>query len=302
MRYQTTAADRAPAPASYQTERRYLGYKDADYAQPYAKFFSSTVATVQDHVIEAAALGHFPAEFGYSIDDAARRMSRPGYESMETGYTRLADGRVLVSVLTRMPGVTAEMWDWWFGWHGTETARYKLWHPEAHYYSGMGEDRSSNRSLTDKERYIGNVSYVDEYLGADASPLTVRFIAPTELGFDDPKPGSTIIAARGGFSTLPISFAWLIHQIRPTDEGCEMRSRFFVNDLQILRLPAASVTSVKGRVLAGPIGRAVEPLARRFGGVKADQFGPAMVMHCAQEMNHLARFLPELHAEFRNTP
>jgi len=302
MRYQTTAADRAPAPASYQTERRYLGYKDADYAQPYAKFFSSTVATVQDHVIEAAALGHFPAEFGYSIDDAARRMSRPGYESMETGYTRLADGRVLVSVLTRMPGVTAEMWDWWFGWHGTETARYKLWHPEAHYYSGMGEDRSSNRSLTDKERYIGNVSYVDEYLGADASPLTVRFIAPTELGFDDPKPGSTIIAARGRFSTLPISFAWLIHQIRPTDDGSEMRSRFFVNDLQILRLPAASMTSGKGRVLAGPIGRAVEPMARRFGGVKADHFGPAMVMHCAQEMNHLAQFLPALHAEFRDTP
>ncbi|MFF3411646.1 DAPG hydrolase family protein [Streptomyces sp. NPDC002742] len=26
-------------------------------------------------------------------------------------------------------GVTAQMWEWWFGWHNTESARYELWFP-----------------------------------------------------------------------------------------------------------------------------------------------------------------------------
>ena len=31
-----------------------------------------------------------------------------------------------------MPGVTPQMWEWWFGWHGSDSRRYKLWHPRAH--------------------------------------------------------------------------------------------------------------------------------------------------------------------------
>ena len=38
----------------------------------------------------------------------------------------LDSGVVMVNVLTDLPDVSAEMWDWWIGWHGRETARYKL--------------------------------------------------------------------------------------------------------------------------------------------------------------------------------
>ena len=38
----------------------------------------------------------------------------------------------MVAVRTDMLGVGALMWDWWIGWHATDTARDKLWHPDAH--------------------------------------------------------------------------------------------------------------------------------------------------------------------------
>jgi hypothetical protein len=299
--YTPSDADRAPAPASYATEERYIGYRDVDQAKPYASFFEPAVAPVQPHLTEALAEGRFPAALGYTIEDAAARMSKPGYEGMETGYTELADGRIQVSVLTRMPGVTAEMWDWWFGWHSTETARYKLWHPEAHYYTFVGDDRRGDRSLTDRQRYRDNVSYVDEYLGADKNRLSVRFYDPAKAGFEE-RAGATVIAARGGLSPAPISNVWLIHQVRPTDDGVEMRSRFFVDQPQLLRIPARSVTSSGGRILTTPVGRLAAPLIARAKIFKADVFGPAMVTHCAQEMNHLARFLPALHEAFQGTP
>jgi len=300
MKYAPTDADRAPAPTSYRTEDRYIGYRETDSAKPWASYFTENVSPVQEQVTDALASGRADERHGYGIEDAVRRMERPGYEEMETGYTRLPDGRVLVSALTRMPSVTADMWDWWFGWHGTDTSRYKLWHPEAHYFTAVGDDRSADRSLTDKQRYIDNVSYVDEYIGDDKSQLTVRFIDPEKVGFET-RPGDTTIVARGGASTAPIAFAWLVHQVRATDDGCEMRSRFFVNDIQVLRLPMRSIASRKGMPLATPLGSLLEPLIRRAGGVEADHFGPAMLRHCGEEMNHLATFLPRLHAEFKDT-
>lgn len=302
MQYVPSRADRLPAPATYASEDRYIGYRDADRAQPYAHYFEETVAPMQGHVVEALSSGPAPAEHGYTVDEAARRMSRPGYEATETGYTTLPNGQILVSILTEMPGVTGEMWDWWFGWHGMETARYKLWHPEAHYYTSMGDDRRSDRSLTDRQRYLDNVSYVDEYLGPDKSRLTVRFLDPTKVGFDQPKPGETVIVARGGLSPAPIAMAWLIHQVRATADGSEMRSRFFFNDFDILRIPPHSVTSRPGGILTTSVGPALRPLISRLGARKPDKIGPAMIQHCAEEMNHLSRFLPALHAEFKGTP
>ena len=42
-----TDADRADVPASYVIEDRYLGYRDADRAKPYASDFSEDVLPVQ---------------------------------------------------------------------------------------------------------------------------------------------------------------------------------------------------------------------------------------------------------------
>ncbi|MEU6201001.1 hypothetical protein [Streptomyces sp. NPDC047061] len=301
--YEPTPADRAPMPRHYAAESRYLGYQDPDAAKPYVKYFRSVTLPVQEHIHEALLSGMAPGEYAYDLRDAACRMSRPGYHAMETGWTRVGGG-YMICCLTDMPGVTAEMWDWWFGWHSTDSARYKLWYPDAHQFAAIGVDRSTDRTLTDRQRYVGNVSYVDEYIGGELNRLAIRFTDPTRLGFDDPAPGHTVICARVGLSQYPIAMGWLIHQIRPTSHGCEMRSRFFLGHARFLDLPAHSSPGRGAALLTtkpvrGLGGAALPHLAGRAMG---PGFGHGLLFHCAAEMNHLASFLPALHEEFKGTP
>ncbi|MGC0398006.1 hypothetical protein RKD27_000650 [Streptomyces sp. SAI-126] len=303
IQYSPTDADRARFPDSYGQEARYLGYRQDEEAKPYAKYFRRETLPVQNHVRDVIGAGMAPTEYAYDVDEAARIMSRPGYHKMETGWTRVPGG-VMVSVLTDMPGVTAEMWDWWFGWHSTETARYKLWYPDAHQFSALGEDRSADRTLTDRQRYIDNVSYVDEYVGGFLHRLAIRFTDPTRLGFDEPGPGHAVICARVGLSQYPVAQGWLIHQVRPTTDGAEMRSRFFLSDPQVLDLPHHSVPGRGAALLRGKTARKLGDSALPRLGKKAlgPTFGQDLLYHCGAEMNHLASFLPHLHEEFNGTP
>ncbi|MCH0566231.1 DAPG hydrolase family protein [Streptomyces sp. MUM 2J] len=304
MRYEPSAADRAPRPAGYTREPRYLGYREADRAQPYASYFRERTRPVPEHVVHALVSGMAPTEHGYGVDEVADRLARPGHEAVETGWTRLPGGGVMVSVHTPMPGATADMWDWWFGWHSRESARYKLWHPDAHQYCALGEDRGADRTLTDRQRYIGNVSYVDEYIGGRVQPLAIRFLDPEKMGIA-PVTGTTHICARVGLSSRPLAFGWLVHQVRPTEDGAEMRSRFFLGDGALLSLPARALppglatralTSAPGRT----VGRVVAPRAAPR--LTPATIGTDMIHHCAAEMNHLAAFLPRLHEEFQAGP
>lgn len=305
VEYLLSAADQAPFPASYSTEARYLKFRETDQAKPYAKFFRTTTRPLQPHVVEALVAGMAPTEYGYGVDVVADRITRPGYEPLETGWTRLDSGVYMVSVLTPMPNVTAAMWDWWFGWHGRETARYKLWFPDAHQFSALGEDRSGDGTLTDRQRYVGNVSYVDEYVGGQLLRLAIRFLDPSRVGIVE-APGTTHICARVGLSTYPVAIGWLIHQVRPTVDGAEMRSRFFLNDTKLLALPARALPPGGAtRILTSAAGRALGAAtlrSRLASRLMPSTLGPDMVFHCASEMNHLASFLPDLHAEFHDQP
>ncbi|OZM74688.1 hypothetical protein CFN78_00085 [Amycolatopsis antarctica] len=303
IEYAPTAADRAPMPRKYQAEPRYLGYRQDDLNKPYAKYFRTDTLPIQGHVREVLISGMAPTEHAYDLRDAASIMSRPGYHKMETGWTRVPGGW-MIAVLTDMPNATAEMWDWWFGWHATESARYKLWCPDAHQFTAVGEDRSADRTLTDRRRYIDNVSYADEYVGGTMQRLAIRFIDPTRLGFNEPAPGNTIICARVGLSQYPVALGWLIHQIRPTEHGSEMRSRFFLNDLELLDLPAHSVPGRGAPLLTRKASRKLGGTVLPHAGTKVmgPTIGYDMTFHCAAEMNHLASFLPSLHEEFNGTP
>ncbi|MFE9252769.1 DAPG hydrolase family protein [Streptomyces sp. NPDC007088] len=303
IQYTPSRADRARFPGSYAREERYLGYRPDEEAKPYAKYFRTDTRPPQDHVRDAVVAGMAPTEYAYGIQDAARVMSRPGHHKMETGWTRVPGG-VMISVLTDMPGVTGEMWDWWFGWHSNETARYKLWYPDAHQFSALGEDRSADRALTDRQRYVDNVSYVDEYVGGSLQRLAIRFTDPTRLGFDEPAPGHAVICARVGLSQYPVAQGWLVHQVRPTTDGAEMRSRFFLDDTQVLDLPGHSVPGRGAALLTKRAARKLgnSALPHLGGRALGPTFGQDLMYHCGAEMNHLASFLPQLHEEFRGTP
>ncbi|MBR6350328.1 MAG: hypothetical protein IKR67_07265 [Lachnospiraceae bacterium] len=51
----------------------------------------------------------------------------------QEGWCRFDDGSAVLSVITPMPGVTAEMFYWWFAWHGLDDVRYMTWYPPSHY-------------------------------------------------------------------------------------------------------------------------------------------------------------------------
>ncbi|MDX2284129.1 MAG: FAD-binding protein [Bacteroidia bacterium] len=258
-----------------------LGYLPGDFAAPHAAYYDETIAALRAETLAALAASPFPAgalpPFG-----AAAYLEAPGYTSLETGYTREAGGGIHVAVLTPMPGVTPRMWDWWFGWHGSSSSRYKLWHPQAHL-SARWEDGQ------DHPGYVGRTSLIEEYIGDQAFSAAIQFRHPEACGFSFAAagdPGEAVyICARLGHPSLPVDFGWLVHQVRRTAQGAEMRSRFWMGG------PYIQVR--QEGLLAG----AVSALLQRLP-VMAPGFGADMLRHCAEEMTHLAAFLPALYAEF----
>ena len=164
---------------------------------------------------------------------------------------------------------------------GPDSRRYKLWNPDAHLYAGW-ED-----GITDREGYVGRTSFVDEYVGSTKLCLAIHFVPPSTLGFDENKLSdplqATVICGRVGLSEAPIDSGYLVHYVRKTKEGSEMRSRFWLGGKYI-----ASRDGKKGTAAA----------AERNDALMIWQ-AYSLLVHCAKEMNHLAAFLPDIYDEFR---
>jgi hypothetical protein len=264
----------------------HLGYRPEELAgSPYARFYKPVLAPLPGHVREAVAVGGVPHELMPPVGDAGRMQDEAEWP-FETGYTRAPDGSARVFILTRMPRVTPAMWDWWFAWHGSEAARYKLWHPRAHIHAVWSDRRS------DLDTYVGRTSNVVEYVGASRLRLTIRFLPPSQLGFDEARlraRGEVAICARGGMAGTPLETGYLVHYVQPVEGGSIMRSRFWVGGDNIAPAPGSGLG-----------GRLARSLARRF--VRLPEEQPHdLLIHCAQEMNHLAAILPELYAAFGPT-
>ncbi len=262
---------------------RYLGYRDGDADTPYGKYFQPVMAPLPRHVVEALHHGPQAGPALLAFDDAAS-VADGGYQQTENGYGVLEDGSIGVSVRTDMPGVTPEMWSWWFGWHGSDSRRYKLWHPRAHVSAEWKDFDDVGRRGT--QRYVGRSSLISEYIGSTLLRAAIQFVAPETIGLDSH--GDALpVCARLGSSDVPVDVGWFVHHIRPTNEGSEMRSRFWLGG------PHIAVRSGPGVV-----SRFVRPVASRVVDISAATARDLMV-HCAQEMNHLAGFLPDIYTEFR---
>lgn len=205
-------------------------------------------------------------------------------ERRPDGVYRAGDGTALVLCTTDMPHVTPAMIDWWFGWHLPETARYKLWHPRAHLKAVCKEDRS--QLSDDRARYVGNTSYVDEYIGRSIQRLAIEFQSPRSFGLDNLDAlGATAICAHTVDRLLTSEGGSLVHLIVPTAHGCEMRSAFWLGVIRN-RLP----------LVGSLISRLVNRSAVRTR-VITDGFLLDLFQHCAEEMTHLTKFLPALYAD-----
>ena len=261
----------------------HLGYQaDEMLDSPYAAFYRDDMAPLAEHVKEALLIGGQACELFPLVAHAADLLE-PGYWPVETGYGLAPDGSVQVFVWTPMPDVTPAMWDWWFAWHGSEAQRYKLWHPRAHIHAAWADGRS------DLNHYIGRTSHVVEYVGRELLNLTIRFVSPASMGLDEARlkqQGEVAICARGGMAGTPMETGWLVHHLRPVEGGCEMRSRFWLGG-----------HNVCARGMNNNVGRWLGRLAAHFNPLSATQ-GAELLVHCAQEMAHLAELLPHLYKTF----
>ncbi len=267
---------------------RYLGYRAADQAQPYARFFNPELAPLSAHVCAALDRGGVPDILLPGIEGAAENLFGDA-AVLEDGWVLTQDGGMRVSVRTVMPGVTPAMVDWWFGWHGDAAAKYKLWHPQAHVHAGWRETPPAGTS--GRALYVGQTSIVDEYIGSDLIRGAISFVPPASFGFTDPRldddQQATIVCARLGLGDAPINIGYLAHHVRAVPGGSEMRSRFWMGGAH-----------VAGRNLIGSLAAAVAKRVLRL----TESDARALLVHCGQEMPHLAAFLPALYAEFGNKP
>jgi len=266
----------------------YLGYRDGDANTSFGKFFKPEMAPLPQHVVEALQHGPQGGMALLAFEDAAG-VADDGYQQTENGYGVLENGSYQVSVRTDMPGVTPAMWSWWFGWHGCDTRRYKLWHPRAHLSAAWkdGKDRD-DAGRQGAQRYIGRWSLISEYIGSSLLNGAIQFLAPEEMGCPPDSDDAVAVCARLGAGDAPVDVGWFIHHIRSTQGGAEMRSRFWMGGPHIAVPKAPGVAS-----------RAVRPIASRILG-NPETSGRNLLVHCAQEMNHLAGFLPELYDAFGN--
>lgn len=258
-----------------------------NYSTPDTRDFSAfqiPMAPIPARVEAAIARGVQPGAMPFSN---ANRLLEPAGDGMIDGVVRNADGGMVVCCQTDMPGVTPAMWDWWFSWHGYASERYKLWHPKDHLSTVMTEER---RGVGDvKSRYVGNTSLVEEYIGpGEVQKLSIAFKPPRDFGLDEAKLASlgTAICARGGARDKFADSAYLIHFVRATPEGAQMNSRFWFGDMRS-KIP----------VVGGLISRKLNSKAMREE-IFPDAFGLQLLRHCSEEMGHMARILPGLHAKF----
>lgn len=259
------------------------GYTEADKKEKFAKYYNTALTNLPEAVEQAQ---NAPLEWG-ALPDITRMtdLEQDGYMPAEIGYTVHKDGSSKVAVKTDMPGVTPEMWDWWFGWHGSQDSRYKLWHPNAHVSAQWEDGRNDNC-------YIGRNSIIKEYIGKNLLDAAIQFKSPLAFGFSrnsiNHKDKAVYICAKLGHPALPVDYGYLIHQIRKTENGAEMRSRFWVGGRYV---------SIRKK---GKLVEAVTAVVKTFKSLPKN-FASDLLRHCSEEMNHLAAFLPALFKEF-HTP
>ncbi|MEL0622429.1 hypothetical protein V6238_04905 [Marinomonas arenicola] len=206
------------------------------------------------------------------------------WEAMKNKALRSASGKVLITCETEMLGVTPEMVDWWFGWHLPYTERYKLWHPEAHQKAEVKEDRT--HLPNSRDQYIGNVSYVDEYIGKPLNRLTISFFKPSQFGLGDVySKGATAVCGTTADRILNTEAGHLVHYIDPTGDGSVMKSMFWLGQFK-------SHIPLIGGVFSSMTNT---PMLRKK--IVKDQMVVDLFQHCSEEMNHLAKFLPSLYQD-----
>jgi phloretin hydrolase len=215
------------------------------------------------------------------------RLLDPAPLPVETGWCFRADRAGYVAVRTRMPGVSAEMVDWWFEWHPHDPDRYRAWHPLAHRDNSVEVPAEAGAKA-----HWGAVHHPAEDIGTGLVHARIAFEPPSAIGFsgdalDDPAV-ATVVCGHVGDDRRRLRHTVLAHVFLAEPEGVTLRSHFWLGATIRPYLPAP---------LAAPIGAALNNRLIRRASLPA-RLPRALATHCAEEFANLATLLPELYRHF----
>ncbi len=260
-------------------------------AKPYSKYYFRPHAGASPELAQILK-DHKPMDPGQAqpIEEMSDLL-KPGYLPGETGYCTLPNGGAYVAVRHPMPGVTADMVNWWFAWHGLESLRYMLWSPQDHYAVDMtDEDRAK---VLDPDRplllkFQGITHHVYEDIGGGADDLWISFMTPEDFGFDMDRwhtpnvatlvAANVLIKAAGAPEGAPMMPVAMCHFVRdlPQGGGVEFRTRFWMG---------WQIVDKKPQFTLAP-------------GLKVPAAVPSgLFEHCILEYSNLRVLLPEIYAE-----
>jgi hypothetical protein len=192
------------------------------------------------------------------------------YLPFESGWKRLDTGVINIAVRTHMIGVTPAMIDWWISFlHHSE--EYRWWHPRDHVFSDW-------EAGCEPGEHLGRTHLAHEYIGPHLYKLKIHFRDPGEIldkrRFPEAKVGTAIY----GYVGVIGEDAWfgrLLHLIQETPEGCVMRSRFWLGEIDPVPNPKSTHEMLEKLV--------------------PDELGAGLFAHCCEEMSILAGFLPTVY-------
>lgn len=258
-------------------------------AKPYAKYYYLEPASPDPEMLDLIRPGK-PIDPAQALPiENINNLLNPGYLEVETGYCILPNGAGYAAVHTKMPGVTAEMINWWMAWHSLEDLRYKIWWPQGHFNVSISEE--DRRKVLDPgraptEKFQGITHHVMEDVGNGTESIFISFLTPKEMGFDMSRFHSshvaTLVAANGLSSPAgaqpdaPKVPAVMCHFIREMPGGIEYRTRFWLG---------YHMFDGKPKLLLPPGFRV--PEAAPFG----------LAMHNVQEYSNLRAILPQIYTE-----
>jgi 2,4-diacetylphloroglucinol hydrolase len=260
--------------------------------KPYAKYFHKDMY-VLDEEIKKAQSGAIPVEQAIKpTPSELNKLLESGYLNAETGYCKLDDGTFYSSSITYFPNCTAEMFHWWFWWHSVEPERYALWYPYCHVsVEAKNKAVLSEPGLTHEQRYVGNTHILTEYLNDRKNKIEITFLDPAKLGFDTSRfKESKIVASACGIVTLQnqkVEFCTMVHLARETENGLELRSRYYIGHNMHFHLFGMRLG----------INKKLSNFILKKQGISI-QTAYEQVMHDQIEFTHLASILPDLYKEF----
>ncbi len=243
---------------------------------PYYRHFVRSMAVPEQRVYEAARdwtdadKALLPEELNLLFE------GEPG--KMQNGISRLPGGCAAIAFTMDMPGVTPEMFSWWFVWCSLEPIRFKIWNREEHYSCRIISPKRMPEPLLPAAGKCQDIlCEVEEDLGYGPEKILVHYRAPEDFGFDREKlrafPGSIICA---GDERSPVI---AVHFLSPVEGGSRLQTRIWLGCC--MGKDGARMCMPRGAFIP------LEPARSHY-------------EHVARDFVHLASVLPELYEQFGN--